>query len=570
MGFLDYAYELSLQKDSLKVKITIDSSIRQPILLREDFGFNVAIPLPAVSDEGDVSFLQYKFRGDSGKIQAGRLFRACIFHLTAHTLIDNEYPTLRGSNRSYADVFSDALANDVFVNTYISAKYPGKLPDLAYANSLAFVNMKMSERIFNPATRLMAALLTKVNLGVVKGKLHSETEDMLAKLTTRLNALKSEIAASLAGNEARVNEALNEAKEDVTLALETAGPILETPSLPHTEYLGPCTVFSPRETYDEIQVEKAFRDAFSALSETSPMRELTESCWNSVTATDIVQVFDSWRQQKAREQKILARLERYLENTRFKSLGFPEEDYAQYLRARLLLSGGSRRLLDSLRVAQDALDEDPRKEQGQLDLPEVIQKIAGNSPRTDVFVENEYLSRSFSWGILFDVSGSMAIRGEASRALAICVAEATKELLMDPNSWSFYAFNDGFYVLKDSSEAYSQRVRARIGGLEFRGSTYMPDALRVGGRILGQRFDDQRFLIVLSDGWPYGYPEMLTELSTVIDSLQKRGLIIIGVGLESERMSNFFRESCSVYDQKDLVKKFASIYLNASATALEA
>jgi Mg-chelatase subunit ChlD len=569
MGFLDYAWALSLQKDNLSVKIRIDSDIRQPILLKDDLGFNVTLPLPTVSDEGNISFLQYEFQENSSKIQVGRLFRACVFHLTAHTLIDSENVGVEESNHSYAEAFSDTLANDIYVNTYLSAKHPDKLVDLAYANSLALVNMKTTERIFNPATRLMAALLTKVNMGMVKGKLRPEEEDVLTRLNIRLTTLRDEVAASVAGKEAKVGEVLNEVKVNVAEALELNGPVLEAPSLPHTEYIGPCTVLSPQKTYAETQVEKAFGEVLNALGGTLPSEESVEQCWKSATATEIVQVFDSWRHQKAREQKIVKRLERYLEGTRFKSVSFPEEDHTQYLRARLLLKGGSRRLLDSLRVAQDALDEDPRKEQGQLDLTEVIQKIASNSPRTDVFMENEYLSKSFAWGILLDASASMEIRGEVSRALAICVAEATKELLMDPNSWSFYAFNDSFYVLKDSSEAYSQRVRARIGGLKFRGLTYMPDALRVAGKILGQRFDEQRFLIVLSDGWPHGYPEMPTELSKVIDSLQKKGLIIIGVGLESERMSSFFKESCSVYNQRDLIKKFSNIYVNASTTALE-
>jgi len=217
----------------------------------------------------------------------------------------------------------------------------------------------------------------------------------------------------------------------------------------------------------------------------------------------------------------------------------------------------------------DALDEDPRKEQGQLDLTEVIQKIASRSPRTDVFMENEYLSRSFAWGILFDASASMKIKGELGRALAMCVAEATKELLMDPNSWSFFAFSDRFYILKDSSEAYSRRVRARIGGLKFSGLTYMPDAIQVAGEILAHRFDEQRFLIVFSDGWPYGYPNISSVLSESISSLEKKGVIVIGVGLESERMKNFFKISSAVYSQKDLIKKFSKIYMKASAAALE-
>jgi hypothetical protein len=569
MGFLDYAWAISLQKDNLRARIRLDPKLQQPTLTRDDYGFNITLPVPSVSEEGNTSFLGYEFQDEFGKVKAGRLFRAVVFHLTAHTTIDDEIAVMSTPRNSLAEIFSEALVNDVYVNTYISASHADSLADIAFANALAFENMKRLERIFNPSTRIMAALLMKINIGSVKGKICPEEESILAELISKIDALKGKVATSVAGKENRLGEVFSETVREIAQTLEHNGPILEAPSLPHTERIGPCTLFTRFQAQSETQVEKAFREAFAALGKTPLSGEAIESCWKKETNVEAMQAFDSWLHQRTREHRILTRIQKCTEGTRFKGIEFPEEDYTQYLRARMLLRGGSRRLLDSLRVAQDALDEDPRKEQGQLDLTEVIQKIASNSPRTDVFVENEYLSKSFAWGILFDASASMEVRGEISRALAICVAEATKELLMDPNSWSFYAFNDSFYVLKDASEAYSHRVRARIGGLRFRGLTYMPDAMRVAGKILGQRFDEQRFLIVLSDGWPYGYPDMPAELSAVVASLQKKGIIVVGVGVESERMNEFFKESCSVYNQKDLIKKFSNIYVKASATALE-
>jgi nitric oxide reductase activation protein len=226
--------------------------------------------------------------------------------------------------------------------------------------------------------------------------------------------------------------------------------------------------------------------------------------------------------------------------------------------------------LDSLRIAQDALDEDPGKEMGQLDLTAVIQALASKKPATDVFMQDEYLSKSFAWSILFDASASMQVKGELARALAICVAEATKELLMDPGSWTFFAFSDRFYVIKDSTEAYTRKVRARIGGLKFGGLTFMPDAIQVAGQILTKRYDEQRCLVVISDGWPYGYQNIPTALKESIDTLVEKGVIVIGLGVETDRMGNFFKLSSAVYTQKDLIKRFSHLFVNASTAALEA
>lgn len=571
MGFIDYARSLSLQKDERKLRIRVDSKLQQPTLTRDKTGFNVTLPVPSVSKEKIIFFLGYEFLADpAGKEKAGRLFRACVYHLTAHSLMQtNDENTVSSTSKRLAvETFSESLVNDVYVNTCISAEYPNKLADMAYANSLAFARMKPVERIFNPATRIMIATLSKLNIGIVKGVLRPKEKKVVAKLTGKLSLLNEKIMASLAGDEIKLDEVFGKTVNYVTRVLESNGPILEAPSLQYTEQTGPCTVFSQCKMPSEVEIERIFRKSLKTLGGMVPSEESIESCWRKELNAETSQAFNSWFHKKDREKRLLAKLEKYTKLTKFKSVGFPEEDYTQYLRAKVLLRGGSRRLLDSLRVAQDALDEDPGQEYGQLDLPEVIQMLASGKARTDVFTQDEYLSRSYSWGLLLDASASMKVKGEQGRALAICVAEATKGLLMDPGSWTLFAFSDRFYVLKDASEAYSRRVRARIGGLKFDGLTYMPDALQVAGDIIGRRFESQKFLVILSDGWPYGYPNMSKVLSKTIDSLKKKGIMVIGVGLESERMQKFFKNSAAVYNQKDLVKKFAEIYTKTSVAAL--
>jgi len=443
------------------------------------------------------------------------------------------------------------------------------LPDLAYANSLAFVGMKSSEGIFNPATRIMAAILARFSIGIVKGCLSFEEEKTLNQLNSALSTLRKTIFTSFSDKQVSLEEAMTTTARKIMQDLDPYGPFLEAPSMPYTEQIGPCSVFAHRRMSSESEIETVFRRSLDTLGCTRPLERTMDLCWKKETDIESLQAFDSEIHERDRREKILSKLREYIEGTHLRSVEFPEEDYTQYLRTRTLLAGGSRRLLDSLRVAQDALDEDPGKEMGQLDLTAVIQAILSKKPATDVFFKDEYLSKSFAWSILFDASASMNVKSEFARALMIVVAEATKELLMDPGSWTLFAFSDRFYVLKDSAEAYTQRVRARIGGLRFRGLTYMPDAIQVAGQILAKRYDEQRFLIVISDGWPYGYDDIPEALKQSIASVQKRGIIVIGIGVETERMGSLLRLSSPVYSQKDLIKKFSRIYTDASATALE-
>ena len=351
--------------------------------------------------------------------------------------------------------------------------------------------------------------------------------------------------------------------------LEPFGPFLEAPSLRHTENIGRCSIYTEAETNtDEFDI--LFVQSLETLGGTVPAVDNLEECWRPEQETEALQAFNSDQYQKERREKILARIIPYVSLTRFKSVEFPNEDYTQYLRAKSLVQGTSRRLLDALRTALDFLDEDPRQEMGQLDLSAVIQSLASNKPATDVFTMEEYLKTSFAWSIVLDVSGSMKVRGEYARALAIAVAEAAKELMTDPTSWTFFGFSDRFYILKAENESYSQRVRARIGGLKFEGLTYIPDAIYMAGKMLAKRYEEQRVLIAISDGWPYGYINMPIALKENVDELLKKGVIVIGIGVETDRMGNFFRLHSSVYTPKDLIKKFANVYVNASAKALDA
>ncbi|PVX25931.1 MAG: hypothetical protein CW716_06980 [Candidatus Bathyarchaeum sp.] len=575
MGFLDYACSLSLQKDNMKTGICVDQKLKQPILTHEKAGFNVTLPLPIISEneeteEKTTSFLGYTFpTDDMGKARVGRLFRACVYHLTTHTLMPMTESLKASKRRTTLDRFIDSLVKDTYVNSYLAAWYPDKLADIAYANSLIYSKIKPVQTIFSPATRLMTALLTKINMGTVKGTLQPEEEETVNQLAEKVGALKEEIMMSLAMESTEFGEAMANTAKEVNTTLEMFGPILEAPSLQYMEYNGPCTIFSKTETLSEYETEQIFRKSLETLGGTIPSEDSIESCWRKESNVEASQAFVTWLTQDEREQRMLSKLQPHVEWTRFKSVSFPNQDYTRYLRAKDIVRGTIRRLLNKLTIAKDALDEDAGKLYGELDLPAVVQMMTTGQPRQDVFKRDEFLKSSYAWSLVLDASASMRVKGEYGRALAICVAEAAKELLKDPTSWSFFAFSDQLYVLKDAAEAYSRRVRARIGGLKFGGLTYMPDAIQVAGNMLAQRFDEQKFLIVLSDGWPYGYKGIPMALSETITTLERKGVLVIGVGLETDRMENFFRRSAAVYDQRDLIKRFANLYVKMSEAATE-
>ena len=570
MGFIDYAWAISLQKDDTKVKIIEDPTLNQPQLKTDESGFTVKMPTPKFLENGSISFMSYNFDGNtSGKVKIGRLFRASIFHLSTHTLIpfSNEmlFAKKSGSN---IEAFVKSLIADTYVNAYLQAKCPSSLIDIAYANALAFQKIKSPSRIYTDSTRVMTSLLRSLWIGYSKTHPDSEEDLLVDQIVTELTKLKGSFLEKIASNEVESEKTFGGSYNQIMGLLDPLGPFLEAPSLRHTESLGPCSIYTDF-SLDTPPFHEYFSSSLSLLGGTMQSVDNIDQLWKPEQDSEALQAFNSDQYQKQREEKILSKIEQYLAITQFKSVSFPEEDYTQYLRARKLVQGASRRLLDILRSAFNYLDEDPRQEMGQLDLAAVIQSLASNKPATDVFVLDEYLKPSFAWSILFDVSNSMQVKGEYGRALAIAVAEAAKELMLDATSWTFFAFSDKLYVLKDSTESYSKRVRARIGGLRFEGLTFIPDAIQVAGRMLAKRFEEQRCLIVISDGWPYGYAEMPLVLKKSVESLLNKGVIVIGIGVETDQMGKYFKLYSSVFTQKDLINKFGALYANASSKALE-
>ncbi len=574
MGYLEYAWSLFFKKDQFETKLRIDPKLTQPILSRDKVGFVIALPEPVLhGDEGEeaISFLGYQFPAESkGKLQVARLLKASVFHLSAHIVTSNfeMYSKWEKQKDNRVAKFAESLVEDVKANAYILARHPDKLVDIAFANSLAFKRMKPLGRIWNSATRIMAASLLQANLGVAKGKIRTEEQKTVSQVVKELRQLKEKALESFAGEQANLDNMELKVADKIYHALEHYEPVLEIPSLPHTEQLEHCTLFPQYQVQPDDGVGDIFNKCLTTLGGEASGGESQQTMRKRAVEAEALQVYDSWSREKAKHEKILDRYEELISLTKFKSIGFPTEDYTQYLRAKTTTKSSTRRLIDSLMVAFDALDEDPRKMFGVLDIQEVIQVMASKSPRMDVFMRDENISKSHAWVILLDASKSMGYIGDDVRNLCICLADTAKELLIDSTSWGIYAFNDRFLILKDSTERYGPKTKARIGGLRFEGLTYMPDALRLAGEILKKRAENLRLLTILSDGRPYGYSNVTVALGETLEFLEKVGMVVIGVGVKTNRMENFFRVNCNVKDMRDLTKKFSHLFLDAGRGAV--
>jgi len=574
VGFLDYACSIFLEKDWIKTKLLVSPRTKFPEFFRDDFGFVCIFPEPAVKETEEdrrISLMGYDFLADTnGLAQLVKLFRASVLHLRCHTLSSQfqDYVEWRKGKDAQLAGFVASLLEDAVANAYCARQYPEELSNLAFANSLALKRLRKLDRLLNPATKTMAGLLVRSNTGLMPVKPGNEYT-LITQLAELLGQFKSIAAATANENVDLKKERLKFAAE-IYYAIKDSGPITEAPFFPHTEELGTCSVFLPSCYVDyDIAMDKDFKSCLEYLGGVVEPSANSQEVKRKADEIEAVQVFDSWGHQKEKDRKTLEKYQTYASSTGLRSVEVPEQDYTEFLRIRSRCKSEAHRLIESLLVARDALDEDPRKIYGVLDLQEVIQVIASKSPRLDVFMLDENLSKSYSWIILLDASRSIKHIGDFALELFLILGDIANELLLDSTSWAMYAFNDRFFVIKDPKERYNVRVKSRIGGLRFEGTTLLRDALAISGQVIKSRAENMRLITVISDGYQFGYLNERGTLEELINSLERRSVSLIGIGAKSRQMRSVFRTSCSVYTLRDLAKKFSNLYLSASRVAAE-
>jgi len=561
VGFLEYARNISLEKDPLKLKYLVTKSEEYPKFIRDGASFVAILPEPKVSADL-ISFLGYNFSGDSwGKQQVAKLFRASVFHMCGHVVSKPEdYEGWMSGRNTRVARFIGSLLEDVNVTSYMSITHQDKVIDLSFANALALKRMKRIHSVMIPATRIMMSLLVYGNTGLKTAVLEKD-KSVVDGLIEDIDRFKEMVISTNVDKVTNLSTEKLEIADKMYGAIINHGPVVEIPSLPHVDHLESCSLFPPKVVSPGDILDKIFLECLRALGGESEKSQQTST---KAVESEALQIFDSWSLQREKEKKILGRYSEPLLITQFKSVGFPEQDYSEYLRIKTICRSETRRLISTLLVARDALDEDPQKPYGVLDLQDVIQVLASKSPRMDIFMLDEYIDKSYSWVILIDASRSMACMKDYTLEIAATLADTANELLLDTTTWSMYAFNDQLLVVKDGSESYNSSVKSRIGGIQFQGPTYIPDALQMAGHVLKGKVENMKLITVISDGWPYGYPNIHMKLNETIGTLEKLDVVLIGVGVKTKRMGSFFNSSLTANTLKDVSKRFSDLYLEAS------
>jgi hypothetical protein len=524
----------------------------------------IKLPTPRIVEE---KFYQlhglYTDQDANGWNTTWRNFRASLFHLSLHAAFSDfkAYAPWARAKEIAGATFAVSLVEDINIMAEARTKWAGVLADLAHANYVSALRLSDPDDIDNPPLRFATKLLLS-SAGVFRpsGSKSLREEDEEVAAAAERAKMKVQVALKAKAPDRRL--ILMEAAEVVYSGVaERGGRLPEIPCFPFTEAHGECDLFQGK------LVERAQSDGgallSSALAEVG-LREDT-SATDPIFVSEAREILANTESLNAKLAKVRTTFEGLIAPTRLDEVEFPSGDYANFQRVRSALAGPIKNVRDQLMLVRNVLDDVTGHESGQqLDTQAAMQVMASGQARSDVFEQLEPMYKEEAWAILIDASKSTSSFAFETKGVATCLAEVATKLIRQNNQWAMFAFNNSIQILKDFSEDYGMTTKARIGGLTQRNSTLLPDAIQVAYKALSTKEAGVRILVVVSDGYPSGYNEIGQKLVSVIKDVAKSGIFLMGVGIDSAAIKEYFPVNCVLSSPYEMMKTFAKSYFELS------
>ncbi len=554
------------------------------MLGKDPRGHVIYLPKPKRRPDGLMSYLGLLFdlNNEMHKRTLWQTFKASVFHLSMHIAASNfeAYADWSKGKNIDSAIYIAGMIEDATARAFLRTQWTPFINDVAIADTISYLKMKPVHLMSNHALRLMTSVISQFSMGKIKGRITDEMKNDVNDLVLALNKIEGVMQQEAIKNaKIEQKEQTSHNLSDLALnykiaqadymnqILEKYGETSEVPSFLYAENHGINSIFYGNDVPSENEVKNNLENALSMLRIALKEGEDRNGLEDVALKDEVSQIFSTLEAKEAAQNKILDSYKLLGAGSRFRSFEFPQEDFSEYLHRKSVLASPIRRVLEKLRLYRNQTGEDYRHEVGLLDMQEAIQVIASKSQRTDVFVRDELQTREDAWAILIDTSHSLNFFTGEVRGIALCLSEVARDLFRNQNSWSEFAFSDKFYIVKDFTENYTNRIRARVGGLENGGMSYIPDALLLAAEALKRRTEEVRLLVVVSDFFPSGYIDAEDTLIQSVKKIEKSGMGVIGIGVKSRAVRNYFRLNCVVENPYDLMKKFVKAFFEFSSTA---
>ena len=259
------------------------------------------------------------------------------------------------------------------------------------------------------------------------------------------------------------------------------------------------------------------------------------------------------------EEKILKKYEKYSENLHFDRIVLSPENLGKYFQLRMDSSNLIKKIRNQVKQVTNTLEDPNTEDYGYIEMQKAIQAISSQSQGISYFEQDQELRYEESWAIVMDTSASMKIQFQDLQKFLICISEAADQINSRGGKWSIHGFNNEFVLVKDFKEKYNERIRARIGGLQNSGLSFIPDAMKLATRMLEDDVNERRYLFLITDGYSMGYNEVDQEFQSAVKLAARAGINVIAIGVP-DGMSKYFTISFPHIEVRKTVSKFIAAY----------
>lgn len=269
---------------------------------------------------------------------------------------------------------------------------------------------------------------------------------------------------------------------------------------------------------------------------------------------------DVWTKEKRKNDKKFNEYQDLAEGSHFDEVRVGSENLAEFSRLTDESAGLLQRLRTSVRTLSNIVDTPSSEDAGLVEMQLAIQREACKDPNIQIFEQDVPRKESENWVVIIDASASMISKFEEMKKMALCLSEAAEEINQSGGKWGLYSFNNNFLIVKDHVEGYNQQTKARIGGMENKGISLIPDAVNMGIKILKRdKESTHKYLILISDGQALGYNNIDEDFKKSLLNAKKNSVNVVGIGVPAS-LSRYFSFTIDTDDPQKTVDKFMSAY----------
>jgi len=276
---------------------------------------------------------------------------------------------------------------------------------------------------------------------------------------------------------------------------------------------------------------------------------------------------ESWFDMISKNEKLLKKYQQFAADLQFDSITIGSERYFEYISLRNESSMFLKKLRTQVSSISNAIDDPNPEDLGFVEIQKAIQSIASQNSSIQVFEQDTERRVAENWAIILDASKSMQLRFEDIKKFTLCLAETANDLNSTGGSWGLFCFNNNFNIIKDNTERYSHQVKARVGGIENKGLSFIADAIILTSRMMAKTASEKKFIFVITDASASGYEKADEKFVEAITNARKSGISVIGVGIPDLK-AKCFTASIPYTSLRKTMANFINSYMEVAASAL--